>query len=78
MGHAPITIFEGEALSVAAERIRAARVRRLPVVDADGLLVGLLSADDLMLHTAGRLARICQVIDKQLCAHREGALHAGD
>jgi CBS domain-containing protein len=71
MGHAPITIFEGEPLHAAAERIRAARVRRLPVVDADGMLVGLLAADDLMLHAARRLARVCEVIHKQLSAHRE-------
>lgn len=76
MGHAPITIFEGEPLRAAAELIRVARVRRLPVVDADGLLIGLLSADDLMLYSAGRLSRLCEVVEAQVAASRGEDLHA--
>jgi CBS domain-containing protein len=78
MGHAPITISERETLHAAADRIRAARIRRLPVVDDAGVLVGLLSADDLMLHVAGRLSRICEVIQKQVRARGEGELDARD
>jgi CBS domain-containing protein len=78
MGHAPITIFEGEPLHAAVQKIRAERVRRLPVVDASGLLVGLLSADDLLLHAAARLSRLCNVIDTQIAAHPEEARHARD
>ncbi len=79
MGHAPITIFEGEPLHVATQMIRAAHVRRLPVVDADGLLVGLLSADDLLVHAAGRLSGLCQVIRKQTAtAREEERAHARD
>lgn len=77
MGHAPVTIFEGEPLQTAAQTIRAARVRRLPVVDSSGRLVGLISADDLLLHAAGRLSRVCEVIRKQLPAYPE-AQHARD
>ena len=78
MGHAPITIFEGESLQAAAQRIAAARVRRLPIVDAEGLLVGLISADDLMLHTADRLGRIRAVLGQQVCAQLEEEPDAGD
>ncbi len=72
MGRIPITIFEGSPLSAAAEMIGVARVRRLPVVGADGRLVGLLSADELLLHTAGWLSRICGVIQEQSSAHAQG------
>lgn len=68
MGHPPITIDEHEPLHAAARQIRAARVRRLPVVDASGTLVGLIAADDLMLHAADQLAHICQVIRRQIAA----------
>jgi CBS domain-containing protein len=78
MGHAPITLFEGEPLQVAAQTIRAARVRRLPVVDVEGMLVGVVSADDLLLHAAGRLSRLCKVIQKQAPTRNGEHSHARD
>lgn len=43
-----VAIKESEGLGRAAQLMRAKGVRRLPVVDASGALVGLLAADDLL------------------------------
>ena len=72
MGRVPITVSENESLQGAAQCIGAARVRRLPVVNIEGLLVGLLSADDLMHHAAERLSRIGAVLGQQLGECPEG------
>lgn len=37
-------------IELAEERMRSARVRRLPVVEADGRLAGVISINDLILH----------------------------
>ena len=41
-----------DELAVAHDLMREHRVRRLPVVDEDGLLVGLVSLNDIIRHTA--------------------------
>jgi CBS domain-containing protein len=43
------TCGQSEALTVAEERMRKYQVRRLPVTDATGYLVGLVSVNDLAL-----------------------------
>ena len=43
------TCSPDEELDVALERMSEAKVRRLPVVDADGTLQGMLSIDDIVL-----------------------------
>ena len=63
--------------------MKSARVGRLPVVDDDGVLVGILSVNDVVLEAqnvrAGQ-ARVSyeQVMDtlSALCASRGGACHA--
>jgi CBS domain-containing protein len=66
-----VTIGKDESLRRAKELMREAQVRRLPVVDSGGRLVGLLSLSDLARHVPdfgervgepllGALAAICQ------------------
>lgn len=45
------TVDPDDDVRVALERMEEARVRRLPVVDTDGTLAGLLSVNDLVLAT---------------------------
>lgn len=43
-----VSVQESEGVGRAVELMRAHGVRRLPVVDASGSLIGLLAADDLL------------------------------
>jgi CBS domain-containing protein len=55
MTPAPQTIEATETLAVARERMDRGRFRRLPVVDAGGRLIGIVTDRDLREH-AGHLA----------------------
>ena len=62
---------------VALEVMKAQQVRRLPVVDAEGRLKGLLSMNDIVLHSGA--ASPNQIVDSLagICAHRRKAAVAG-
>lgn len=51
------TCMEGDDVHCALKTLRSARIRRLPVVDRDGSLVGVLSIDDIVLHAREHLLR---------------------
>lgn len=57
MPHKLFTCMEGDDIHSALNTLRSARVRRLPVVDRDGTLVGVLSIDDIVLHAREHLVR---------------------
>lgn len=57
MPHKLFTCMEGDDIHSALNTLRGARVRRLPVVDRDGALVGVLSIDDIVLHAREHLVR---------------------
>ncbi len=48
MGEELVTATEDESLFDVVKRMRAAGVRRTPVVDHEGMLVGILTVDDLL------------------------------
>ena len=50
--HIVVVVRESEAVESAEGLMRAYRVRRLPVVDADGRLVGIISLNDLARHAS--------------------------
>jgi CBS domain-containing protein len=52
-----------EEVSAALETMKNRKVRRLPVVDGEGRLVGILSMDDVVLHAEARKA---ERIEKKL------------
>jgi CBS domain-containing protein len=55
---------ESEGIGRAIALMRAEGVRRLPVVDADGRLVGILAADDLIDLLAEELSGLAAMIGK--------------
>lgn len=57
-----ITVVEDTPLDMALERMRCGPVRRMPVVDVRGRLVGLLSIDDVMMQLARDFGAIGQLL----------------
>jgi CBS domain-containing protein len=56
------TILESEGLSECIARMRARGVRRMPVVNARGELVGIVTADDLLDLLAEELAGLARTV----------------
>jgi CBS domain-containing protein len=50
------TVFESTRLEEVAEQLTHQRIRRLPVVDADGQLVGVVSRRDVLRWAASRVS----------------------
>jgi CBS domain-containing protein len=57
MPHKLFTCMEGDDVHCALKTLRAERIRRLPVVDRDGSLVGVLSIDDVVLNAKEHFLR---------------------
>lgn len=64
----PLVLHDDEGIEDAAERLRAHAVRRAPVVDAAGALVGIVAIDDLVDLLAEELDGISRLIRRQLRA----------
>lgn len=60
-----VTVRETEGVVQTLEVMRSRGVRRLPVVGADGLLVGIVSIDDLLGVLAEELTDIAQVAARE-------------
>lgn len=54
-----------DSLFDALERMRAQAIRRLPVVDADGALVGILTMDDVIGLFTEMQGRLWAVVERQ-------------
>lgn len=61
----PTTIRVDEGPEVALPRMRRGGFRRLPVVDKQGTLVGLVSLDDLLMRLADDLGQVGQLIRRE-------------
>ncbi|HTY49014.1 MAG TPA: CBS domain-containing protein [Steroidobacteraceae bacterium] len=70
MTHNPLVLSELDSVGSAIADLRARGVRRAPVVAEDGSLVGLLSADDLLVHLARKLGALAGIVERQI--RREG------
>jgi CBS domain-containing protein len=63
MSSSLVTAIEDEDLDAALARMRTFGIRRAPVIDGKGKLVGLLAFDDVVAHLAqeaGELARLIE------------------
>jgi CBS domain-containing protein len=61
----PMTIAEDEPTQVALPRMRRGGFRRLPVVNGQGTLVGLVSMDDILMLLSEELAQIGQLVKRE-------------
>ena len=65
---------EGDDVETALDTMRTQRIRRLPVLDRDGHLKGLLSINDIVLHAGKRPGEVAAdrlvAALKGICSHR--------
>jgi CBS domain-containing protein len=66
-----VTAREDEPLEDAIGRMRVHGVRRVPVVNAEGTLEGLLTLDDLLDLLVGELGQLTRVMPRQRQQERE-------
>jgi CBS domain-containing protein len=57
-----VTATEDSGVHEAVELMRSKGIRRLPVVDSDGVLTGIVTVDDLMELIAEQLGEIVQLV----------------
>ncbi|WP_038796394.1 CBS domain-containing protein, partial [Burkholderia mallei] len=59
-------VHEHDSLWTIAQRMRLTGVRRMPVVNADGALVGMVSVDDLLASVAALFDEIASISRRQI------------
>ena len=57
-----VSVHDSESVACTVSLMRAQGVRRLPVVDGEGVLVGIVSADDLLELFSGELSGIAALV----------------
>jgi len=65
MGEPLTTGFDSEGVYDAISRMRSGGIRRLPVVDARGILLGVVTMDDITAHLAAELADMVRIVPSQ-------------
>jgi CBS domain-containing protein len=60
-----VTAREDDDVETAMDRMRAAAVRRLPIVDANGTLVGIFTMDDGLECLVGQLSELVSIPHRQ-------------
>lgn len=71
MSYELVMARENEGLWEVLQRMRARGVRRIPVVDDRNLLVGLITADDLLELISEEMADLVRVVAKEQKRERE-------
>lgn len=70
MSYELLSVKEQDGLQETIEKMRARGVRRLPVVDDAGALVGIVTVDDLMELVAGQLTDLVRLVGNELLRER--------
>ena len=73
MSAAPLTVDSGTDLDACLERMADHGVRRVPVTDREGHLLGVVSLDDLLLHLAHVVGRVASVVRSEIVGEVRGA-----
>jgi CBS domain-containing protein len=66
-----ITALSGESVEAALQTMQRGGVRRLPVVDGDGDLVGILTLDDLLKHLIDQHCLLVGIITREQRQERQ-------
>ena len=61
----PLVLTEQESIGGAIDRLRARGVRRAPVISTSGMLVGLVSIDDLLVQVSQQLQNLALLVSYQ-------------
>jgi CBS domain-containing protein len=65
MTPSPTTIREDATIVSALGHMRAGRFRRLPVIERDGGLVGIVALDDVLAQVAEELAEVGPLLGRE-------------
>ena len=61
----PTTVSVDDGIETAADRMRRHGVRRLPIVDENGAIVGIVTADDLVVLLGNEMAAVSEAIENR-------------
>ncbi len=59
----PIVVREGDGIETVVARMREHGIRRLPIVNAEGRVVGVVTADDLFVMLGRELADLSEAVE---------------
>lgn len=66
MSRDPITAFEDEDVARVIDRMRSHGVRRIPIVDADGGLAGIITFDEIFRYMVDELQMMSNTLPREL------------
>ncbi len=66
-----VTVREDQSIDDALETMRMKGVRRAPVVDGEGALIGILAVDDLVEWFAGRMSELAILFSREQRIERD-------
>ena len=73
MARPPVTVCSEDTIGTAIEILRGRGIRRAPVVNAHGELIGLVSTDDLIGEVARQVSAMAQMLQRQPSRERHQA-----
>ncbi len=65
MGQPLVTVREQDGILETIRKMRAKGIRRLPLVDADGVLAGIVTVDDLIGRLASEMGELAKTITRE-------------
>jgi CBS domain-containing protein len=66
-----ITAREHESIEAALKKMEEHGVRRLPIVDADGALIGILTLDDILQYLTGQQSELVALVAREQRRERQ-------